>query len=76
MPAPAAEIFRPEDPAQPCGMIVNAAPAPQGGWAALAELKIDAATAALHLGSVDGAALTVGGLPYEVPLPDAVQAAG
>ncbi|CAG9185050.1 tRNA-modifying protein YgfZ [Cupriavidus laharis] len=76
VPAPAAEIFRPEDPAQPCGMIVNAAPAPQGGWAGLAELKIDAAASALHLGSVDGAALTLGSLPYEVPLPEATQAAG
>ena len=76
VPAPATEIFRPEDPQQPCGMVVNAAPAPQGGWAGLAELKIDAAASALHLGSADGAALTVGALPYEVPLPEATQAAG
>nr|WP_211948138.1 folate-binding protein YgfZ [Cupriavidus yeoncheonensis] len=76
VPAPAAEIFRPEDPQQPCGMIVNAAPAPQGGWAGLAELKIDAAAAALHLDSATGAALTLGRLPYEVPLSEAAQAAG
>jgi len=76
VPAPGAEIFRPEDPEQPCGMIVNAAPAPQGGWAALAELKIDAAGAALRLGSADGVALTVGSLPYEVLPPEATQAAG
>lgn len=76
VPTPAAEIFRPEDPQQPCGMIVNAAPAPQGGWAGLAELKIDATAAALHLGSVDGAALELGTLPYAVPLPEAAQAAG
>ncbi|QYY32997.1 folate-binding protein YgfZ [Cupriavidus pinatubonensis] len=76
VPAPATEIFRPEDPQQPCGMVVNAAPAPQGGWAGLAELKIDAAASALHLGSAEGAALTVGELPYEVPLPEATQAAG
>jgi folate-binding protein YgfZ len=79
-PAPAAEIFRPEDPGQPCGMIVNAAPAPQGGWAGLAELKIDAAagasTSALRLGSAEGAALTTATLPYEVPLGEAAQAAG
>jgi folate-binding protein YgfZ len=76
MPAPAAEIFRPEDPGQPCGMIVNAAPASQGGWVALAELKIDAASGTLRLGSAEGARLTVGSLPYEVPLPEATQAAG
>ncbi len=76
VPAPAAEIYRPEDPAQPCGMIVNAAPAPQGGWAGLAELKIDAASSALRLGSAEGAAVTTATLPYEVPLGEAAQAAG
>jgi hypothetical protein len=57
-------------------MIVNAAPASQGGWVALAELKIDAASGTLRLGSAEGAPLTVGSLPYEVPLPEATQAAG
>lgn len=76
VPAAAAEIFRPEDPAQPCGMIVNAAAAPQGGWDALAELKIDAATGALHLGAADGPAIATRALPYEVPLPNEAEAAG
>lgn len=76
VPAPAAEIYRPEDPGQPCGMIVNAAPAPGGGWAGLAELKIDAAGSALRLGSADGAALATATLPYAVPLGEAAQAAG
>ncbi|RDK09913.1 YgfZ/GcvT domain-containing protein [Cupriavidus lacunae] len=76
VPAPAAEIYRPEDPGQPCGMIVNAAPAPQGGWAGLAELKIDAAASALRLGSAEGAAVATASLPYEVPLGEAAQAAG
>ncbi|MGY2486099.1 CAF17-like 4Fe-4S cluster assembly/insertion protein YgfZ [Cupriavidus sp. CP313] len=76
VPAPAAEIYRPEDPGQPCGMIVNAAPAPQGGWAGLAELKIDAAASALRLGSAEGAAVTTATLPYEVLLGEAAQAAG
>lgn len=76
VPAPAAEIYRPEDPGQPCGMIVNAAPAPQGGWAGLAELKIDAAASALRLGSAEGAAVATATLPYEVPLGEAAQAAG
>jgi folate-binding protein YgfZ len=76
VPAAAAEVFRPEDPEQPCGMIVNAAAAPQGGWDGLAELKIDAAAGALHLGRADGPALATRALPYEVPLPNEAQAAG
>ncbi|MGO4302098.1 CAF17-like 4Fe-4S cluster assembly/insertion protein YgfZ [Cupriavidus sp. RAF12] len=76
VPAAAAEIFRPEDPEQPCGMIVNAAAAPEGGWDGLAELKIDAATGALRLGAADGPAVATRALPYEVPLPNEAQAAG
>jgi folate-binding protein YgfZ len=75
VPAPAAEIYRPEDPGQPCGMIVNAALAPQGGWAGLAELKIDAAGSALRLGSAEGTAVATATLPYAVPLGEAAQAA-
>lgn len=76
LPAAASEIFRPEDPGQPCGMIVNAAAAPQGGWDGLAELKIDAANGGLHLGAADGSPLATRALPYEVPLPNEAEAAG
>lgn len=62
------EIYRADDPHQPCGMIVNAAPSPDGGWDGLAELKIDAAGASLHLGQAAGPALGTGQLPYPVPL--------
>lgn len=75
VPGAAAEIFRPEDPGQPCGMIVNAAASPLGGWDGLAELKIDAAAGALHLGAADGPALATRALPYEVPLPNEAEAA-
>ncbi|WP_066738009.1 folate-binding protein YgfZ [Cupriavidus sp. D384] len=75
VPAAAAEIFRPEDPEQPCGMIVNAAASPLGGWDGLAELKIDAAAGALHLGAATGPALVTRALPYEVPLPNEAEAA-
>lgn len=68
-PDEGAEIYRADDPGQPSGMIVNAAPKPDGaGWDALAELKIDAAGASLHLGHAEGLAITVGELPYPVPL--------
>ena len=76
VPAAAAEIFRPEDPEQPCGMLVNAAPSPQGGWEGLAELKIDAASGALHLGAANGPAVSTRALPYEVPLSNEAEAAG
>jgi folate-binding protein YgfZ len=68
VPAAAAEIFRVEDPGQPSGMIVNAAPNPDGGWDALAELKIDAAGAALFVGAADGQPITTATLPYAVPM--------
>lgn len=75
VPAAAAEIFRPEDPEQPCGMVVNAAASPLGGWDGLAELKIDAAAGALHLGAANGPALSTRALPYEVPLPNEAESA-
>ena len=76
VPAAATEIFRPEDPSQPCGMVVNAAPSPLGGWEGLAELKIDAAVAgALHLGAADGSPVSTRALPYEVPLQNEAESA-
>ncbi|TWG83324.1 hypothetical protein L602_003100000090 [Cupriavidus gilardii J11] len=62
------EIYRADDAGQPCGMIVNAAPSPDGGWEALAELKIDAAGASLHLDHAEGLPIATGQLPYPVPL--------
>lgn len=76
VPVPAAEIYRPEEAGQPCGMVVNATASPEGGWDGLAELKIEAATGALRLGAADGPALVTRALPYEVPLPNETQAAG
>lgn len=60
-----AEVFALADPGQPCGTVVQAAPAPAGGWDALVSLQISAAQqGALHAGSIDGPALTLGTLPY------------
>ena len=59
------EVFHSADPDQPAGMVVNAAPAPQGGWSALVETKLAALEGGtLHLGSVDGSILRVRELPY------------
>lgn len=62
------EVFHSADPGQPCGMVVNAAPAPGDGFSVFAELKI-AATAAgsLHLGAADGPTLGLRPLPYALP---------
>ncbi|MGN5479733.1 hypothetical protein ACTMU2_31330 [Cupriavidus basilensis] len=78
VPAPAAEIFRPGRLTRPsrCGMIVvNAAPAPQGGWAAAALAELKRSTPAGRAASIaPGAAwtapaLTVGGLPRKLHAP-------
>ena len=64
------EVFHDADAAQPAGMVVNAAPLPNGaGSAALVEVKLAALdSGALHLGAADGALLRPTPLPYAVPL--------
>jgi folate-binding Fe-S cluster repair protein YgfZ len=53
---------------QACGAVVNAAPAPAGGFDLLAVIQIESAnTQTLHLGTLDGAALSLKPLPYALP---------
>ena len=53
---------------QPCGTVVNAAHAPDGGTDLLAVLQIAAAESAeVHLGVTDGPKLTPLPLPYVIP---------
>lgn len=67
---PGQELFHSADPGQPSGMVANAAPAPGGGWAAFAELKIAATEGGtLHAGAPDGPPLTLQPLPYPLPAP-------
>ncbi|MEA3122677.1 MAG: tRNA-modifying protein YgfZ [Paraburkholderia sp.] len=62
------EVFHSTDPGQPCGMIVNAAPAPQGGFDALVEIKLAALDeGTVHLGAADGPTLAFQPLPYALP---------
>jgi len=69
--APGQDVYAAEDPAQPAGMVVAAAPSPDGSgaWALLAETKIAALAdgVALHLGAADGPALRPAALPYAIP---------
>ncbi|MGH6648762.1 YgfZ/GcvT domain-containing protein [Aquabacterium sp.] len=65
------EVFSAADPSQPAGMVANAAPIPGPGdmaFSALVELKWQALDTGWHLGAADGPALTLGTMPYEVPL--------
>lgn len=55
---------------QPCGTVVNAAAAPQGGSDLLAVVQLAAADAHdVRLGSPDGERLAARALPYAIPAP-------
>jgi tRNA-modifying protein YgfZ len=61
------EVFSSADPGQPCGMIVNAEASGPGQAECLVEIKIAAVNeGTVHLGSVDGPALTFLALPYSL----------
>ncbi|MFM0283744.1 folate-binding protein [Paraburkholderia sediminicola] len=63
-----AELFHSDDPGQPCGMVVNAASASEGGVDLLVEIKLAALEGgSVHLGAADGPALTFLALPYGLP---------
>lgn len=68
--ARAAEIFSPQDPHQPAGVVVNAVQRPgQSGCTMLAEVKLAAYPGDLRLTDSNGPALRRRALPYAVPLP-------
>ena len=53
---------------QVTGTVVNAAPAPTGGFDVLAVVQVESAnTQTLHLKAIDGAALSLKPLPYAMP---------
>lgn len=59
------DIFNSMEAEQPAGLVVQSAPAPNGGHDAIVSLQLSAlATGTLHAGSSQGAALTVLPLPY------------
>lgn len=62
--APGQEVFAASDAEQATGTVVQAAPAPQGGWDAIVSMQISAAQEPLTAGSPTGPALTVLALPY------------
>ena len=59
------EVSQAADPEQPCGTVVQVAPAPDGGFDALVSMQIAAAEAGgLHAVSANGPALELHPLPY------------
>ena len=58
------EVFAASDAEQAVGTVVQAAPAPQGGWEAIVSMQISAAPEALTAGSATGTPLTILPLPY------------
>ena len=59
------EVFAVDDPDQPCGMVVNAAPNGDGGVDALVEMKLAALEQGdVRLGSAQGAPLRFQPMPY------------
>ncbi len=61
-------VFHSLDPSQPCGTVVNAAPAPEGGSDCLVELKLAALNCGtIHIHAPDGPTLLLRALPYPVP---------
>jgi folate-binding protein YgfZ len=64
---PGSEIFHSDDPSQPCGMVVLAAPHPlvKDRVDVQVECKLEALqTGSVHLGSATGPALSFSALPY------------
>lgn len=65
---PGDSLYSADGEGQATGMVVNAAPAAEGGFDLLAVMRIDSAkSSAMHLKSLDGPALTLKSLPYTLP---------
>ncbi|MBU2642193.1 MAG: folate-binding protein [Gammaproteobacteria bacterium] len=66
--APGDALYSVDMDGQATGTVVNAAPAPDGGFDVLVVAQVESAnTQTLHLKAADGAALTLKPLPYALP---------
>ncbi|KVW99570.1 YgfZ/GcvT domain-containing protein [Thiobacillus denitrificans] len=66
--APGDSLYSADIEGQATGTVVNAAPAPAGGYDVLAVAQVESANAqTLHLKAADGAALILKPLPYALP---------
>lgn len=65
---PGDSVYSADMEGQASGMVVNAAPAPAGGYDALVVAQTESArTQTLHLAALDGPPLTMRPLPYAIP---------
>jgi folate-binding protein YgfZ len=63
------EVFQAADPTQPCGLVAQAAPAPEGGSDVIVSIQVAAAEdGSLAVGGPEGPQLTLGALPYPLLL--------
>lgn len=68
LPLAGDEVFSSAHPDQASGMVVNAAPSPQGGYDVLAVLQTSSVeSGSLHWKSLQGARLRLVDLPYSIP---------
>jgi len=68
LPHPGEAIYAPDFPGQAAGTVVDAQPAPDGGYDLLAVIQISSATkGALYLDSENGPQLVLHSLPYVLP---------
>ena len=58
------DVFAASDAEQATGTVVQAAPAPQGGWDVIVSMQIQSAQEVLTVGSSTGTTLTLQPLPY------------
>jgi tRNA-modifying protein YgfZ len=66
-PRPGTPVFAPDLPGQSTGSVLDAQPAPEGGYDLLAVVHLSSqATGVLHLASSDGARLHLTDLPYSL----------
>lgn len=64
-PQPGTAVYAPDFPDQSAGAVVDAQPAPDGGWDLLAVIQQSSAEQGeVHLGSAHGPVLRFGALPY------------
>jgi folate-binding protein YgfZ len=68
-PQPGDNLYTPDMEGQASGKVVNAAPAPEGGFDLLAVAQIESVAAGqpIHLGTPDGLVLTLKPQPYPLP---------
>lgn len=68
-PSPGDNLYTPDMEGQASGKVVNAAPAPEGGFDLLAVAQIDSVATGqpIHLGAPDGLVLTLKPQPYALP---------